>query len=303
MQTVLITGASGLIGNHLTTLLKQHGYNVIHLSRSVPKNTNNKTYLWNVKKGTIDDNAIAHADYIINLAGTGIADKRWSEQRKREILSSRTESIQLLAESIQRTNKKTKAFISVSAVGFYGAITSEKIYNEGDSLGSDFLGKTCYLWEKETAQIENSGIRTVIFRLGVVLSNDGGALQKMLPPIKSGFGSALGNGKQYMPWIHIADVCQLFLMAIEDNKMNGTYNAVAPEHITNKEFMNTIARTLHKPFFFPNVPAFVLKVLFGEMSVILLNGSRVSSGKIEKTGFSFKFRKLEDSLKNLLMKH
>jgi uncharacterized protein (TIGR01777 family) len=302
MATVLITGASGLIGKQLSTFLKKRGYNVIHLSRNATENNDFKTFAWDVNKGIINDDAVAGADYIINLAGTGIADKRWSKERKKEIINSRTKSIQLLAESVNRSKNKITAFISVSAVGFYGVTTRGKIFNEDDQHGNDFLGNTCYLWEKETKQIENHGIRTVKFRLGVVLSDNGGALEKMLPTVRSGFGSALGNGRQYMPWIHIDDLCELFIMAIEEKKMSGTYNAVAPEHTTNKEFMKTIADILRKPFFFPNVPGVILKLLFGEMAQMLLSGSRVSSHKIENTGFKFKFRKLEDALKNLLLK-
>ncbi|MCE3281035.1 MAG: hypothetical protein K0S44_3226 [Bacteroidetes bacterium] len=302
METVLITGASGLIGKHLSTFLKKRGYNVIHLNRYAAENNNYKTFIWNVSKGTIDDDAVANADYIINLAGAGIADKRWSKERKEEIINSRTKSIQLLAESIHRNKNKIKAFISVSAIGFYGAITSDKIFNEDDLHGNDFLGNTCYLWENETKLIESHDIRTVIFRLGVVLSDDGGALEKMIPAVRLGFGSPLASGRQFMPWIHIDDLCELFVMAIEEKKMSGTYNAVAAEHTTNKDFMKTIAEILHKPFFFPNVPEFILKLLFGEMAQMLLNGNRVSSHKIENTGFKFKFRKLKDALENLLAK-
>jgi uncharacterized protein len=303
METVLITGASGLISQHLTPLLQHKGYRVIHLSRKAGHVNGVETFTWNVEQRTIDDQAVKQADYIVHLAGTAIADKKWTEERKQEIISSRTESTRLLHESILRSNKKLKAFVSASAIGFYGAMTTDKIFTEQDAPADDFMGTCCRLWEESSEPISQKGIRTVKIRVGIVLSEKDGALAKMLAPVKLGIGSALGTGRQYMPWIHIDDMTGIFLKAIEDENMQGIYNGVSPEHITNKEMMSSIAKVEHKPFFFPNVPSFILRLLFGKMAEMFLEGSRVSPAKIEKAGYVFKFRKLEDALKNVLKKN
>ncbi len=300
METVLITGASGLIGTRLTELLISKNYHVIHLSRT--KNDAIETYTWNINEQKIDDRAIEKADYIIHLAGTGIADKRWTKERKQEIIDSRIKSSELLFESIKRINKKLKGFVSASAIGFYGAITSEKIFSEEDIAATDFLGSTCEQWEKSVTPISNLGIRTVKIRIGIVLAKNGGALKKMATPINYFIGSSLGSGKQFVPWIHIDDLCAIFLKAIEDEQMNGVFNAVAPEHITNKELTKAIAHTLHKPLFLANLPGFILKIIFRELSNTFLKGSRVSSKKITTTGFVFKFKTINDALKNIFEK-
>lgn len=176
-----------------------------------------------------------------------------------------------------------------------------KIFQETDSNFDDFLGNTCKLWEKTADKFQKLGIKTVKIRTGIVLSKQGGALNKMLLPIQLGFGSALGNGKQYIPWIHIDDLCNIYIKALEDTKMNGVYNAVAPNHTTNEEFNKTIASVLNKPFWFPNIPAFIIRLIFGKMSSLILNGSRISSEKIQTTGYQFLFPNLANALKNFLI--
>lgn len=302
MQTILITGASGLIGTHLTPMLQSKGYRVIHLSRAAGNKNGIETFTWNVGKKIIDDKAVEQADYIIHLAGAGIADKKWTEERKKEIIGSRTDSTRLLFESLKRSNKKLDAFISASAIGYYGAVTSEKIFTEEDPAENDFMGTCCKLWEESVEPVTALGMRTVKIRVGIVLANDGGALPKMAAPVKFGIGSALGTGKQYTPWIHIDDICGIFIKAIEDENMHGVYNGVAPGPVTNYDLTKAIAKVLHKPFFMPNVPVFVLKVLFGKMTAMFLEGSRVSSAKTEIAGYVFKFRKMEDALADLLIK-
>jgi uncharacterized protein (TIGR01777 family) len=299
METVLMTGASGLIGTHLTPLLQQKGYRVIHLNRSISKGSTVATYLWDVHKQLIDERAVKEADYIIHLAGAGIADKNWTGERKKEIIDSRTEGIHLLSKTIQQTNTTLKGFISSSAVGIYGAVTTEKIYSETDLAAPDFLGITCKLWEGAAEMIAKLDIRVCKIRTGVVLSEKNGALKKMATPIRFFIGSPLGTGKQYVPWIHIDDLCNIYLKAIEDEKMQSVYNAVAPEHVTNEELTRAIARALHRPLLMPNVPSFLLNILFGEMSVVVLKGSRVSCKKIQDEGFAFKYNKLDDALNNL----
>jgi len=303
MERVLITGGSGLVGKHLNKKLTEKGYEVLILSRNKTQINKSNVFYWNPEKEEIDSEAIEKADYIIHLAGANIGEKRWVKKQKQVILDSRVKTANLILKTIKEKNLKPKAFISASATGYYGAITSNKEFTETDSSANDFLGKTCNLWEKSADEFTQVGIRTVKIRTGLVLSKKGGALYKMLLPVKIGFGSPIGSGKQIMPWIHIHDLCNIYIKAIEDIKMEGAYNAIAPEHLTNKEFMKTLATVLKKPFWFPNVPSFVLKILFGEMSQIILKGSRVSSKKIMKAGYDFEFTNLKTAFKNLLRKH
>lgn len=302
METILITGASGLVGTHLTILLKERGYRVLHLSRSATKKKDVETFLWNVDQQTIDEQAVKEADYIIHLAGEGITHHRWSATQKKEIIDSRVKSIELLFATLQKTNKTLKGFISASAIGFYGGITTQKIFTENDPPYSDFLGDVCKKWEVAADSISQLGIRVVKLRTGVVLWKDGGALKKIAMPVKFFVGSPLGDGKQYMPWIHLDDVCAMYLMAIEDHQLQGAYNAVAPEHITNTLLTKMIAQVLHRPIFMPKVPAFLLKLLLGKMAVVLLEGSRASCKKIQDAGFQFKFPTVKSALKGLFQK-
>lgn len=298
METVLITGGSGLIGRHLSRKLKEKGYNVFLLSRKSSPGNNHSVY-WNPEKNEVENEAIERSDYIIHLAGAGIGDKRWTKKRKELILSSRVKTCELLFKKVQESGTKLKAFISASGIGWYGAVTSEKIFSETDPPADDFIGDVCRQWELSADRFQESGIRTVKVRTGIVLARKGGALDRMTLTVRPGLGSALGSGKQYNPWIHIDDLCNIYIRAIEDKSMAGSWNAVAPEHMTNKEFMRTLAKVLKKPFFFPTVPSFALKLLFGTMSVILLKGSRVSAGKILSAGYNFEFPDLENALKNL----
>jgi uncharacterized protein (TIGR01777 family) len=302
MKNILITGGTGLIGKHLSERLIQNGYRVSVLSRKRNNNSKIPVYAWDVEKKTIDNEALENVDYIVHLAGANIGERRWTAERKQLILDSRVKSSNLIFEELKRKDIKLKAFISASAVGYYGAVTSNKIFNETDFAPNDFLGETCRLWEQTTDQFENAGIRTVIIRTGIVLAKEDGALSKMMGPVKMGIGSAIGDGKQYIPWIHIDDICNIFIKAIEDDAMHGAYNAVSPDPKTNKEFTKIVAKVLNAPFWFPAIPAFALKLMFGKMSEIFLKGSRVSSDKISATGFQFRFPELEKALKNILDK-
>lgn len=302
MEIVLISGGTGLVGTRLSHLLKEKGYQVNILSRSENNDSTYKTYKWDVKKNMIDPEAIKTADYIIHLAGAGIADKRWTVERKKEIIDSRVKSADLLFNAVKSNLNHVKAFISASGVGNYGAITTQHIFVESDPSHDDFLGKTCALWEASAHQFETLGIRTVLLRTGVVLSKEGGALAKLKTPVQLGIGSALGMGDQYVPWIHLDDLCEMYIKSIEDTQMSGAYNAVVPEHITNEQLSKSIAEELHKPFFFPKVPEFAMELLMGEMSHIILEGSRVSSEKIQKTGFQFQFPTIKSALKDVLRK-
>jgi len=295
MEKVLITGGSGLIGRRLSFLLKSRGYEVRILSRSNNPKNNYKTFVWNVSEQYINDSAFEGLKHIIHLAGAGIADKRWSEKRKKEIIASRVASTNLLYNSVKRLKTPLNSFISASATGYYGAITSETIFEEKDKPAKDFLGKVCSLWEDSIFQFNEIKIRTVALRTGIVLSKDGGALKKMKTPIIT----SLGNGKQYMPWIHIDDLCELYIKAIEDEQFKGAFNAVSPEHISNLSFSKKISKIFNYPFLALGAPSLILQIVFGEMSTIILNGSRISANKIKQAGFKFKFENLEKALKNL----
>ncbi|SNR60598.1 TIGR01777 family oxidoreductase [Lutibacter flavus] len=300
MASILVTGGTGLIGKYLCNLLRQKGHSVSILSRNKTSQLN--TFYWNVDANYIDPEALINIDFIIHLAGAGIVDKRWTKSRKVELINSRVNSTNLLFEKIKEHNPNLKGFISASGIGYYGATTTDKIFKEEDKPGTDFISEICILWEKAVNQFNSIGIKTVIFRTGIVLTKEGGALEKISKPIKLGFGSALGSGHQYMPWIHIDDLCKMYLEAIEKDKFNGIYNATAPEHITNKAFTKSIAKLLGKHIWLPNIPSFILKIILGEMSIILLKGSRISCEKLEKLNFQFKYPKLKIALENLVEK-
>lgn len=298
MSKIVISGGTGLIGKRLIELLEHKGHNVFVLSRK--RTSKNNSYLWDIASNYIDPEAIIDTDYIIHLAGENIAGKRWTNHQKKAIIESRTLSTKLLFEKVKELNPALKGFISASGIGFYGAITSNKTYIEEDSPGTDFISKVCIAWENSVQKFTSLKIRTVILRTGIVLSKSGGALEKMAKPIRFGVGASLGSGEQFMPWIHIDDLCNLYIQAIENNEFNGIYNAVSPEHNTNNSFTKTLATALNKRILLPNIPTFVLQLIFGEMSKILTEGSKVSSEKIEKMHFKFSFPTLSKALQNLL---
>jgi len=302
MATILITGGTGLIGNYLSRFLKEKGYTVALLSRSGKHSEEFPVYFWDIDKQIIDPKAITSADYIIHLAGENIGAKRWTEERKKEIISSRILPTQLIFDAISKSLHKPAAFISASAIGYYGAVTSSHIFTETDSAANDFLGHTCRQWESEVDRFQELAIRVVKIRTGIALTSAGGALEKIKKPVALGLSAPLGSGNQYMPWIHIDDLCHIYLKAIEDVTMQGAYNAVAPEHTTNRELMEAIARVLHKKIRLPKIPSTVLKLALGPMSEMLLTGSRVSSEKLIESGFQFSFANLQGSLTDLLKK-
>jgi len=299
--TVLITGGTGLVGTRLTQLLQEQGYTVTHLSRSVSGNEKVKTYQWNIEQQQLDPEALTGVDYIIHLAGAGIADKRWADQRKELILKSRTESTRLLRESITKLGEHSiKALVSASAVGYYGIDTGDDWMTEESPSGDGFAAEVTRQWEAAVDEISQLNLRVVKIRIGIVLSEKGGALPKIMQPIKLGAGAPLGRGGQYMSWIHIDDLCRLFIFALEQENMKGVYNGVAPHPATNQELTKKTANVLNRPLFLPNVPAFALKLLLGEMSQVVTGGNRVSSEKIEKAGFEFKHTELREALGDLL---
>ncbi len=297
--SVLITGASGLVGTRLTELLLQKEYQVSHLGRS-HKTGAVPSYVWDVASHKIDPAALEGVDVIIHLAGAGVADQRWTNRRKQEILASRTDSTALLYEILKSGSHDVKTIISASAIGYYGFGLDDTLLTEESNPGDDFLSNVVVNWEKEVDRISSLGIRVVKIRIGIVLSDKGGALTEMARPVQWCVGAPLGTGKQIVSWIHLDDLCTMFIKAVEDLEMKGSYNGVAPHPVSNHEITKAIAKTLHRPLLLPPVPPFVLHALIGEMADIVVNGSKVSSEKIQKTGFKFQFEDLEGALKNLL---
>ena len=302
-KNVLITGGTGFIGKHLTNLLIQNDFSVSIFSRNSKQNTAVISYFkWDVDTNYIDEEAVLKADYIIHLAGEGIADKRWTKTRKEAIVQSREKSIQLIYDVLKKHNKQLDAFVTASGVGIYGAIDGPEICTETAVAVNDFLGSTCQKWEAAADTIATLGIRTVKIRTGLVLGKDEGFLKKLTPIFKMKLGSALGSGKQYMPWIHIDDLCAIYLQSIQNTKMTGAYNAAINDNTNNEIFSKTLAKVYGYSIWLPKVPAFLIQIMLGEMALIILKGRRVSSDKIEKTGFQFQFKTLELALKDCLGK-
>jgi uncharacterized protein (TIGR01777 family) len=297
-KNVLITGGTGFIGKQLTNLLIESGYSVSILSRNSKQNTTTISYFkWDVTYRTIDEESVMKADYIIHLAGEGIAEGRWTTSRKEAIVQSREQSIQLIYDVLKRNNKKLDGFISASGIGIYGAINGSEICNETTAPENDFLGTTCQKWEAAADTIESLGIRTVKIRTGLVIGKGEGFLKKLGPIFKMKLGSPIGSGKQYMPWIHIDDLCAVYLKAIVDSEMFGPYNAAINDAANNEIFSKTLAKIYGYSIWLPNVPPFLIQMAMGEMSKIILTGRRISSEKIEKTGFQFQYTNLEEALR------
>lgn len=298
--SVLITGGSGLVGRYLTSALLSEGFNVSHLSRGTNQFGKVRVFRWDPSRGILDRGVFDGIDYVINLSGANLGQGRWTEKRKKEILSSRVDSIRLLHNVISDNGISLKAFITASAIGYYGTVNSEEIFTESDQPGTDFLAIVCRKWEEAADLFSESGIRTVKIRAAVVLEKNDSVLSRMMKPAKSGFLVQTGNGGQYMPWIHITDLCNIYIKAINDQVMTGPYNAASPEHVTLKEFMNTLSLVMNRPVFPIHVPAWQLKIIFGEMAGIILKGSRISSDKIKGAGYHFLYSNLRYALENVI---
>lgn len=293
---VLITGGSGLLGSSLTQKLLSENIEVVHLTREKNSKNDVKNYLWNWGKNEIDERCFNGITHIIHLAGAGIAEKAWTQKRKNTIVKSRVLTARLLHSKIESLNIDLKAFISASAVGFYGAQVSEKEFNESDVSYEDFMGNCCKQWEN-AADLFIPISRVVKLRLGVILDKDFGALPRIARMIKNRIGSPLGTGSQYMPWIHIDDAVEIFYKAIRNNEYSGVYNAVSTENITNSILTKSVGRVLNRKIWLPNVPSFILRFLYGEMSDTILKGVKVSNKKIKNLGFKFKYNKIDEALK------
>jgi uncharacterized protein (TIGR01777 family) len=307
MSTILITGGTGLIGSALTKELVAHRHHVIILTRTAKtSDTERVSYaLWNTDNQTIDEDAVAKADFIVHLAGAGVAEKRWTENRKKEIIESRTRSSKLLIKALQETPNKVKAVISASAAGWYGEdkkpANNQKGFTEEALPHEDFLGKTCKLWEESIAPVEKLGKRLVKLRIGIVLSNEGGALVEFKKPLQFGIAAVLGSGRQVISWTHIADIVRMFVYALQNESMTGAYNAVAPNPVTNRELTLTLAKKMRGRFFIPiHVPASLIKLIFGQVSVEVLKSTTVSCEKIMTAGFSFMHPTVDAALSNFI---
>ena len=299
MNQVLITGASGLIGSRLTDMLEKRGAQVAHLGRS-KRAGSVPSFVWDVAQGRMDVESLRNTGAIIHLAGAGVADKRWTPARKKEILESRLQSTRLLYETLRDNPHQVRVVVAASAIGYYGFGMSDHLLSESDLPGKDFLADVTRKWEAAVDEIEKLGIRVVKIRIGIVLSNHGGALVEMARPVKLMVGAPLGTGRQHVSWIHIDDLCEMFLKATADDQMRGAYNGVSPNPVNNRALTDAIAHELRKPLWLPSVPPFVLKGLVGEMADMVINGSKVSAAKIISTGFEFKFPTIEVALHDLL---
>ncbi len=304
MDTYLITGGTGLVGKALSAHLVSKGHQVIVLTRTLPKETKQgsvKFALWDIKKKTIDVQALQKADYIIHLAGAGVVDKKWTDAYKKEIVSSRTESSALIVDSLSKNSNKVKAIVSASAIGWYGEDKQSGFaFTEADPADAGFLGETCQLWEASIDRATTLGIRVCMLRTGIVLSNEGGALAEFKKPINLGVAAILANGKQIVSWIHITDLCRMYEYAITNEKLTGSYNAVAPAPVSNEQLTLKLAKLVKGSFFIPmHVPVFVLKLMMGNRSTEVLKSTTVSCTKIQQTGFTFLYPGIEAALQNL----
>ncbi len=300
-MTVLITGATGLVGQELVSLLLQNGFTVHYLSTSKSKlvsQNNYKGFYWNPKTSEIDLNALTDVEVIVHLAGASVA-KKWTPSYKQEIIESRVLSTRLLYKTLQKNLHQVKQIVSASAIGIYPNDLNY-IYHETDNkVDNSFLGNVVQQWEEEVNQFEKLQIKVAKIRIGIVLAKNGGALQEMVKPIKMGVGAAFGSGLQYQSWIHIQDLVAIFQFVIQ-NQLSGVFNGVAPYPVTNSELTKAIAKTLGKPLFLPNIPQFVMKIVLGEMHQILFSSQHVSCRKLLDLKYQFKFASLDKALNDLL---
>lgn len=297
-MNILITGGTGLVGKYLATELRARKHEVRILSRS--KSEKPFEFYWNLDEKIIDEKAFENIDSIIHLAGATVS-KKWTEDYKKELYFSRIDAANLLLDYCQKKNIHLKSFISASGINYYGTFTSDQILEENSGiLHHDFLADLSVEWEKAAEKFKGTSERVVCLRTAVVLAKNGGAFEPLKKLTDLNIGSAVGSGKQWMNWIHIEDLVNMYIFAVENSDLNGSFNAVADEVPTNSDFMKTLAKVSNK-FFLPiNVPAFVLKSIFGEMGEIILEGTRASNKKIKSKGFDFKYADLKKAFESLL---
>lgn len=299
-KVVLLTGGGGLVGSRLSEMLLDKGYAVRHLSRSKGKKPEIETFLWDISSQYIDIKALEGVDTILNLAGESLAGRRWNPKRKKEFLGSRVNGISLIKRYLSENDLSIKSFISASAIGIYGD-RGRKELTEASPPGNEFISMLTSKWEEAIFSMHDLVAQVAALRIGFVLSGKGGGLPKMAQPVKMLAGAPLGTGRQIVSWIHIDDLCEMFIHLIENKTLKGAYNAVAPNPRPNKEFTKLIGTVLKRPVLLPPVPGFILRIMLGEMADMVTGGSNVSCKKIEGTGFKFRFTELEDALRDLLV--
>ncbi len=334
-EKVLITGASGLIGSRLTPLLQQEGYQVAHLSRkgSQKENPSLPVYHWDPKAGSIDQEALKNTVHIVHLAGAGIFDAPWTRKRREEIIQSRVRSAELLHQEVKRMAHPLRSFISASGINYYGTLTTDRIFRETDPPGEDFLaegrdslhlavwidvegrddesrdtgvGVCLYVFAEVSREWEDAAdrfsdtARVVKIRTGAVLSRKGGALPQIMNSVRFFAGAPLGKGDQYFPWIHLEDIARIYLYAIRNGSMSGVYNGVAPESVTNKEFIKCLGKVMERPIWPIPVPGSLIRLALGKRSKLVLEGSRASCEKLRKAGFEFNFPGIREALDDLV---
>ena len=300
---VLITGATGLIGQEIVKLCLKKEIAVNYLTTSIAKIENSENYkgfYWNPKKNDIDVNCFKGVDAIIHLAGATVS-KRWTSSYKKEIIASRKETTELLVNALKGETHTIKQVISASAIGVYPDSLTNYYDENFKTKETSFLSKVVKIWEAEVDAFSKLNIKVSKIRIGLVLSTKGGALTEMLKPIKLGLGAAFGSGEQWQSWIHITDLSRMFVYVLK-HQLEGVYNGVAPSPVTNNELTKTIANVLNKPLFLPNIPKFFMKLVLGEMHTLLFESQRVSSKKIEEKGFYYKFHHLQPALEDLIKK-
>lgn len=297
----MIAGGTGLVGGRLTTLLRESGYEVVILTRDPGRYAaapGLRYAYWNPAKGEIDGDALRRAQHIINLAGAGVAEKRWTAARKQEIVDSRVQSGQTLVKALQETGHLPQTFLQASAIGWYGAdpaIPNPRPFTEELPADGQYLGATCAKWEQSVAGLPEA-VRLCTFRIGIVLSKAGGAVKEFVKPMQIGVAAVLGSGRQVISWIHVDDLCAMFIYALQHKELRGTYNAVGPMPADNRAVTLALARARNgNAFLALPVPAFVLKLMLGEMSIEVLKSATVSAAKIQAAGFLFRYGKLEDA--------
>ncbi|PJF40376.1 MAG: TIGR01777 family protein [Phototrophicales bacterium] len=299
---IIITGGTGLIGTALATHLVKAGHEVYSLSRKPSAHTapsGVKLHKWDAKTGEGWSELITEDTAIVNLAGAGIADKRWSDERKAEIINSRINAANAIIDAVQRAGIKPKVVIQASAVGYYGSDVGDTVLTEDSPAGHDFLADVCVQWENAIQPIIEQGVRVAIIRTGVVLSMYGGAFPRQILPFRLFVGGSIGNGEQYYPWIHIDDEVAAITFLLENENASGPYNLTAPHPVTNQEFTHVLGRVMKRPAVFP-VPAMVFKILFGEMSVVLLKGQNAHPARLKEAGFTFAHPEPTEAVDHLL---
>ena len=298
---LLITGATGLVGGELLRICKKDGIAVNYLTTRKNKIRNEadlRGFYWNPKAGDIDFSCFEGVTTIINLAGASVA-KKWTKSYKEEIRASRVDSLKTLFQGLEKTrNNQVTSLVSASAIGIYPSSLTEYYTEATEAQDSGFLGQVVASWEEEALKFESLGLKTAVVRIGLVLSSQGGALPQIVKPIKNYAGAAMGTGEQWQSWIHIKDLAGI-LMFLGSEGHSGVFNAVAPNPVTNKRLTREVAKLFKKPLWLPNIPQFVMKLFFGEMATILFASQRVSSQKIEKYGYNFRYQNICRALENL----